>query len=84
MTFEKSNQNIQNNTVKILENYNFYDTKITKDSHLFLEIGVDSLSFITLITEIEDTFNINIEIENIGNCFFVKDLVKIVQKKIFK
>lgn len=74
--------NIEQCIINFTNKYNFYETILTKESNLFLETGIDSLSFIELICDIENFFEIEIKIEEIGKCQKVDDLIKVVKSKL--
>jgi len=55
---------------------------INEKSNLYTDLGFDSLSFITLLTEIEDAYSITFDISEMETCLQVGRLIKTVQKKI--
>jgi|GEM_PF-755307 len=55
---------------------------INEKSNLYTDLGFDSLSFITLLTEIEDAYSITFDISEMETCLQVGRLIKTVQIKI--
>jgi len=55
---------------------------INEKSNLYTDLGFDSLSFITLLTELEDAYSITFDISEMETCLQVGRLIKTVQIKI--
>lgn len=55
---------------------------ITAESHLFNDMGLDSLDAVEIIIEIEDSFNIDLQDKESEEVQTVKDLIEIVESKI--
>ena len=55
---------------------------INEKSNLYTDLGFDSLSFITLLTEIEEAYSITFDISEMETCLQVGRLIKTVQIKI--
>ena len=54
---------------------------LTEESSLVNDLGLSSLDVISLIGNIEDTFDIQIEDEDIANLLTVKDVVDYIVRK---
>ena len=57
---------------------------IGNDSLLREELGLDSLSFVMIILEIEKEFEITLSVEGMSACRSVGDVISIVEKEINK
>jgi len=66
---------------KIKENL-FISAPINAKSNLYTDLGFDSLSFITLLTDIEDAYSIILDIEEMEMCLQVGQLITVVENKI--
>ena len=58
--------------------------KITLDAHLQNDLGLDSFAAIEMVYSAEDEFGISISDEELTKLSNVKDIVKIVEKKLKK
>ena len=58
-----------------------YELVLTEESSLINDLQLSSLDIISLIGSIEDTFDIQIEDEDITNLYTVKDVVDYVISK---
>ena len=54
---------------------------LTEESSLVNDLGLSSLDIISLIGNVEDTFDIQIEDEDIANLLTVKDVVGYITSK---
>lgn len=68
--------------IKILNNYNDYNVEINEKTDLFTDIGIDSLSLLMLLNEIETTFKISFDIHEIANCSNFGNLTKMIENKL--
>ena len=66
---------------KIKENV-FISVPITETSNLYMDLRFDSLSFIVLLTEIEEIYSITFDITEMETCLQVGQLITIVENKI--
>lgn len=57
---------------------------ITNDSLLREDLGLDSLSFVMIILEIEKEFGITLSVEGMSACKSAGDVIAIVEKEINK
>lgn len=58
------------------------DTATLEITNSFGELGVDSLSLFNLITDLEDEFHIQIEIEDMTEVDSVKKMYEYISKKV--
>lgn len=58
------------------------DTATLETTNRFGELGVDSLSLFNLITDLEDEFHIQIEIEDMTEVDSVKKMYEHISKKV--
>lgn len=55
---------------------------VTETSHLYSDLGYDSLSFVNLLLEIEEAYSIEIELLEMGNCLQIERLIALVEQKV--
>ncbi len=58
------------------------DKNSLESTNNFGELGVDSLSLFNLITDLEDKFNIKIDIEDMTEVDSVKKMYEYISKKV--
>lgn len=68
--------------IDLLNSYNSRNIHISVESDLFLDIGLDSLSFIELIYDVERQFNLSIKLFEISKCVNVGNLITLVENKL--
>ncbi|WAZ19014.1 acyl carrier protein [Streptomyces cinnabarinus] len=56
--------------------------KIKADSHVFNDLGMDSVDLLSAVTLLEEKFNVTILDEETQHMFVVKDIVGIIQNKL--
>ena len=54
---------------------------VTDDSDLFADLGLDSLSFVTLLVALEDDFGVTFDIGEMESCLRVGTLVETLARK---
>ncbi|MFD9466397.1 phosphopantetheine-binding protein [Streptomyces sp. NPDC060027] len=57
-------------------------SKITPESHVFRDLGLDSLDLMTAVTLFEGRFGVTILDEDIGHMLVVKDAADVVLSKV--
>ncbi|MEU9139972.1 phosphopantetheine-binding protein [Streptomyces sp. NPDC048404] len=57
-------------------------SKITPESHVFRDLGLDSLDLMTAVTLFEGRFGVTILDEDIGHMVIVKDAADVVLSKV--
>ncbi len=73
---------IENRISKIINNYNSFDAEIKAQTDLATDMGLDSLSIIMFLEEIEREFGISFEISEISKCLKLDSLIALVKSKI--
>lgn len=67
---------------KIISDTFFIDMeKITKDSSLKDDLGIDSLYATSLVLDLEDKYNIKVSNEELVGLVYVKDVIKLLEEK---
>ncbi len=70
-----------NEVIKIL--YDYTDVKEIKEtSMLEADLGLSSLDVVSIVTEFEDTFHIEIPDRDIGKFIRVKDIIEYLEAKV--
>jgi acyl carrier protein len=57
-------------------------SKITPESHMFRDLGIDSLDLMTAITLLEGRYGVTILDEDIGHMLVVKDAADVILSKV--
>lgn len=71
--------------IQMIAQYNFFNVPIEKTSHLVRDIGIDSLSLVELVEDLEKEFNIKIsDVEMASAAYFstVERLVTFIDRKL--
>lgn len=55
---------------------------ITETTDLYEDLYLDSLSFVSLLMDIEELYNITIGLSEMADCHIVGQLINLVEKKI--
>ncbi len=66
----------------MIDEKNCSSASAEKSSNLYTDLSFDSLSFITLLLEIESAYSITLEILEMESCLCVENLIAIVEKKV--
>lgn len=56
--------------------------KIKADSHVFNDLGMDSMDLLSAVTLLEDGFDVTILDEETQHMFVVKDIVEIIHNRL--
>ncbi len=72
MKTKPQNEQVYEDIVVFLSEYT--DEEITPDSRLKNDLGLDSISLFTLISEFEERFHIEIPDEDLNRIYTVKDV----------
>ena len=70
------NETAYRDIVSLLHHYT--QEEITPDSRLKNDLGLDSISLFSLISEFEDRFHMEIPDEDLNNIYTVKDVAALV------
>lgn len=73
---------ILDRVAKLLEGRNGTDKPISESTLLDADLNIDSAAAMEVIMEIEDSFDIDININQVGELHSVGDLVKMVQTQL--
>ena len=70
--------------LEILHQFNIYGIEMNDSVKLIDDIGLDSLSFLQLITALEKQFNIKIQEDELSsdNFYTLNNLIKYIDKKV--
>ena len=59
-----------------------YDTEKMKEIDSFSELGLDSLSLFNLLTDVEDEFNIQIDVEDLTEIDSISKMYNYIQNRL--
>ena len=68
--------------IELIERKKRLPSKICEKTHLYFDLGIDSLAFVEFLLEIEQTFSIIIEISEMESCLLVGSLIANVKNKM--
>ena len=66
----------------LIECANVNEDDIKMDAHLKKDLGIDSLYAVELTLQLEEHYGITIDWSEMQDVVFVKDVVKLVEKKV--
>ena len=66
----------------ILEYVDVPKDSITPDSKFMADIHMNSLDIMTMVGDLEDTFDITIETEDLSSIFTIQDLIDYINERI--
>lgn len=55
---------------------------VGKSTHLYKDLGFDSLSFVLFLLQVEEVFHVTIDIMEMETCLQVDQLIKLIENKI--
>jgi acyl carrier protein len=58
------------------------ETSISRDSHFIRELNINSANLVDIVLDVEDTFNITLENEDMESMQTVNDALKIIENKL--
>lgn len=73
---------ISDQVLKMIEGINSISAPIKKNTNLYTDLGIDSLSFISFLLKVEETFSITFDIIEMEMCLQVDQLISLVKNKI--
>ncbi|MFC8095454.1 acyl carrier protein [Streptomyces sp. NPDC057301] len=59
-------------------------SKITPESHMFRDLGIDSLDLMTMVTILEGRFGVTILDEEIGHMLVVKEAAEVLLSRMIR
>ncbi|MFD5890560.1 acyl carrier protein [Streptomyces sp. NPDC060334] len=66
----------------LVTDLNIPRSKITADSHVFNDLGMDSMDLLSAVTLLEERFNMTILDEETQHMFVVKDIAEIIRNRL--
>lgn len=73
---------IRDEIIQLVNQENALAVPITDATHLYHDLHLDSLSFVSLIIDIEEQFGIKIELPEMEHCQVVGRLIELVDTKL--
>ena len=72
---------IRNEVIRLIEQENVHPITVTEDTDLYRDLHFDSLSFVSLLTKLEDRYHITIELFEMEQCLSVGTLIDMIEIK---
>ena len=72
---------MENNIIKIIQDYIVVDEKVRLESKLIEDLNVDSLQMMAILSEIEALKNVQISYSKLRDVITVQDLINCVERK---
>lgn len=73
---------IENTIGQLLEKERRLPVPISMQSHLYKDLAIDSLSFVSFLLTLEKTFAITIDITEMESCLIVGELIALINRKV--
>ena len=73
---------IRETILQLIKQETVIPTPITEATDLFQDLHLDSLSFVNLLMEIEEQYNITIELPEMAGCRIAGQLIQLVERKV--
>ena len=68
--------------IQLIKQENVISVPITETTDLYKDLYLDSLSFVGLIMDIEEQFDITIELPEMTDCHIYGRLIRLVERKV--
>ena len=75
---------VKETILQLIEHKAMISVPITETTDLYKDLYLDSLSFVCLLMDIEEQFNITIELPEMEGCHIFGTLIKLVEEKVKK
>ncbi len=72
---------VQDTVIASIKKFTYLSLPITRKTNLYEDLAFDSLTFIQLLLEIEQTFDITVSISEMQPCLNVGNLITLVEAK---
>lgn len=72
---------IREAVIRKIKEVRFAAGPVSEETNLYLDLGFDSISFISLLIQIEELFSISIDIGEMQSCIRVGRLIEVVEAK---
>lgn len=75
---------IRNQIIQLIVQESVLSVPVTETTDLYKDLCLDSLSFISLLMDIEEQYHITIELSEMTGCRIVGQLIRLVENKVRK
>lgn len=73
---------VRETIIQLIQQETAMPVPITDATDLFTDLYLDSLSFVSLLIEIEKQYNITVELPEMAGCRIAGQLIKLVERKV--
>lgn len=73
--------NIRRALLELVETGRRSNAALSENTHLYLDLGYDSLSFMQLLLQIEELFHIRFSLPEMTTCLSLDQLIFLVEQK---
>lgn len=73
---------IREKVIRIISEAGFFVAPDAVNLHLFHDVAIDSLAFVTLLIRIEEIFGIEFDIAQMADCAELDRLLELVERKL--
>lgn len=73
---------VKETILQLIEEKTVISVPITEATDLYQDLYLDSLSFVCLLMDIEQLYNISIELSEMPDCHIFGNLIELLEKKI--
>lgn len=75
---------VRESMIQLIKQEAVIPVPITEATDLFHDLHLESLSFVSLLMEIEEQYKITIELPEMADCRIAGQLIKLVERKVGK
>ena len=73
---------IRDEIIQLIDQENSLSVPITEDTNLYQDLHFDSLSFVCLLVDLEERYNITIALSEMTDCLIVGQLATLVETNV--
>jgi len=75
-----TSESIRKNLHAIFDKFKQGTVQVTDESHITADLGIDSLSVMEIVAELEDVYDLTFPDEELPNVRTVGDVIKLIEK----
>ncbi|WP_122643576.1 acyl carrier protein [Luxibacter massiliensis] len=73
---------VRDEIIQFINGQNILSVPVTESTHLYQDLHMDSLAFVSLLMDLEERFDITISLQEMENCLVVGELFLLVENKV--
>ena len=72
---------VKNEIINLIKSKTQLADDITETTHLYKDLHFDSLTYIRFLMELENRFDIKIELAEMDNCLGIGQMIELIEKR---